>query len=174
MLTSGFHWNLLQWAAEHQNWNEKKCSGLRNHMLFLIKWTARCTWTWIIHVDVTLTPTWTVLQDKYTPSQKRYSLMAVVSFSRLMSPATVQKTVKEYFEEHKEELMTVPPKSPVVSSVGRARKTCAINRGPISQLTGLQGDTADILVPENTFRGFESNAQRVTAVLAEWKGPTQH
>jgi len=46
-----------------------------------------------IHVDVTLTRTTylSIVETMYTLSWKRYSLVAVASFSRIMHPATKQK-----------------------------------------------------------------------------------
>ena len=77
----------------------------------------------------------------YTLSWKRYSLMAVASFSRIMCCATMQKWVRK--DHIKFEVLTskFPRSQSNWASVGCAGQTSLTDGVPTSQLTGLKGST---------------------------------
>ncbi|KAK3552505.1 hypothetical protein QTP86_012635 [Hemibagrus guttatus] len=72
------------------------------------------------------------------------------------APCHKAEMVQEWFDDHNNqfEVLTPPPNSPDLNpnpvSVGCAGQTSPIHKGPTSQLTGLKGSAANILVPDPT------------------------
>ncbi|KAK3538044.1 hypothetical protein QTP70_027398, partial [Hemibagrus guttatus] len=68
------------------------------------------------------------------------------------------KMVQEWFDDHNEfEVLTWPPNSPVLNPIehlwdvlNKIGQKSPIHEGPTSQLTGLKGSAANILMPDTT------------------------
>ncbi|KAK3542654.1 hypothetical protein QTP86_031477 [Hemibagrus guttatus] len=90
----------------------------------------------------------------YTLSCKRYSLMAVASFGRILHRATKQKWFRNGLMSTTSCGLDLAAKFPrsqsIQASVGCAGQTSPIHGGPTSQLTGHERSAAKILVPDNT------------------------
>lgn len=115
ILTPVYHWKLLQWSSDIGLWSSaRRWPTLMNHFLFYILWKRcpmgrrqagrGCVMHWVQAFMCMLAwhippPSWTLLQIKYTSSQKQYSLMGVNSFSVIMRPSRwYVKIVQEWFE----------------------------------------------------------------------------
>ena len=93
----------------------------------------------------------------YTLSQKRYSLIVVASFSRVMCRATKQKQFRNGLRSTTMSLRIVLASRFTRSQSSRVSVGCAgqttkslIHWGPTSLLTGLKGSSANISLPITT------------------------
>ena len=113
-------------------------------------WVLPSSWMFFWHVP----PTSALLQTMNSLSWKQYSLMAVASFSRIMCHATKQKWFRNGLRSTTMRLRCwLGLQIPKIS----IQLSMEIHGGPISQLTGLKGSAANILVPDTTAHLQESN-----------------
>ena len=111
-----------------------------------------------IHVDVTLTRTTylSIVADHVHPFMETVFPDGCGLIRQDNAPGHKAEMVQEWFEEHNNglQVFTRPPNSSRIqskrASVGCARQTSPIHEGPTSQLIGLKGSAANILVPDTT------------------------
>ncbi|MCI4375370.1 hypothetical protein PGIGA_G00108680 [Pangasianodon gigas] len=110
-----------------------------------------------IYVDVTLTRTTylNIVADQIHPFIATVSPNGSGLFQQDNVPCYTAKIVQEWFEEHDRvqdvDLASKFPRSQSHrASVGCAGQTSLIHGGPTSQLTGLKGSAANVLVPDTT------------------------
>ena len=111
-----------------------------------------------IHVDVTLTRTTylSIVADHVHPFMETVFPDGCGLIRQDNAPGHKAEMVQEWFEEHNNglQVFTWPPNSSRIqskrASVGCARQTSPIHEGPTSQLIGLKGSAANILVPDTT------------------------
>ena len=130
----------------YTTWMARWTHGARMHYGKKAVWCFELCWETLgsaIHVDVILTCTThlSIVADhvQYTLSWKLYSLMAVASFSRTMCPTTKQKWFRNGLRN------TIRSSRCLTGLQDRL-----IHGGPTSQLTGLKGSAANVLVPDTT------------------------
>ena len=105
-----------------------------------------------IHVDVTLTcTTYLSIAADHKHPFTLYSLMAVASFSRIMHSVTKQKWSRNGLRSTTTTLRCCHGlQIPQISIQSICGMCCPIHGGPTSQLTGLKGSAAKILLPDTT------------------------